>query len=218
MTRFDAVNYISHGVPKAPERLQLRSVRTDASEDSAQDSAQVEPSTSIPVHTELARRATKSAKPVGKVFISYSHRDTRWISRLEVHLKPIVDSGLILHWHDRRIVPGAKWREEIKVAIEAAKIAILLVSADFLASEFISRNELPPLLKASEARGCHILPIIVSPCRFTRIAALAEFQAVNLASRPLSAMKAHEREALFLRVADTIETILQSDQASNTVD
>ncbi len=213
MTRFDAVNYTSHGIAKAPGRSRPLSVQTDAREHQAQKSRreQIGSDAPKPVETTLAEQAEKSAKQTRKVFVGYSHRDVRWISRLEVHLKPIVDIGLISHWHDGRIVPGSKWREEIKLAIETAKIAVLLVSADFLASEFISRNEVPPLLKAAEGKGCHILPIIVGPCRFTRTAALAEFQAVNLASRPLSGMNAHEREALFLRVADTIETILQSD-------
>jgi serine/threonine protein kinase len=146
-----------------------------------------------------------------RVFISYSHRDTRWRERLEVHLKPIVDSGLIISWNDRLIDPGNKWREEIQLAIEAAKIAILLVSADFLASDFIRRNELPPLLKAAESRGCRILPIIVRPCRFLKTPELSQFQAFNSPERPLSAMNPNERESLFSRVADTIENILGRD-------
>jgi hypothetical protein len=210
MTRFDAVNYITHGIAKAPGRSELRRVRAADQEQLAEESRIQIKSGAANAQSALAGAETKPAKPIRNVFISYSHRDGRWISRLEVHLKPIVDTGLISHWHDRLIIPGGRWREEIKLAIESAKITVLLVSADFLASEFISRNELPPLLKAAEEKGCHMLPIILSPCRFAKTPALAEFQAVNLASRPLSGMNAHEREALFLRVADTIETILHS--------
>ena len=67
--------------------------------------------------------------------------------------------------------------------------AVLLVSADFLASDFIADNELPPLLVAAENEGVIILPVIVSPCLFTNVPALARFQAVNLPSKPLSALK-----------------------------
>jgi hypothetical protein len=208
MTRFDTVNYINHGIAKAPGRSQPRPVLTAVVQ--AAQELRDRSGPSVAMRKTPAAELTQSPNPIRKVFISYSHRDLRWISRLEVHLKPIVDAGLISHWHDRLIIPGSRWRDEIKLAIESAKIAVLMVSADFLASEFISRNEVPPLLKAAEERGCHILPIILSPCRFTRTPTLAEFQAVNLASRPLSGMNSHEREALFLRVADTIETILQS--------
>jgi TIR domain-containing protein/ClpA/ClpB-like protein len=209
MTRFDAVNYIAHGIAKAPGRSQPPSIQGAIGQVAQELRSPTEASGVI--QKAPAEQVKQPAKPIRKVFISYSHRDLRWISRLEIHLKPIVDAGLISHWHDRLIIPGSRWRDEIKLAIESAKIAVLMVSADFLASEFISRNEVPPLLKAAEETGCHILPIIVSPCRFTRTPALAEFQAVNSASRPLSGMNAHEREALFLRVADTIETILQSN-------
>jgi TIR domain len=108
------------------------------------------------------------------------------------------------------IIPGEKWRSEIQSTIESAGIAILLISADLLASEFITRKEVPELCKAAEQRGCHILPIIVGPCRFLRTPALSDFQAVNDAARPLSIMKPHEREALFHRVAETIENLLQT--------
>jgi hypothetical protein len=202
MTRFDAVNYISHGIAKAAGQ------RIDAE----QPATATIVSGTLPIdglvlnETLDGRRKTLSKK----VFISYSHRDRRWISRLEVHLKPIADLGVVEYWHDGMISPGRRWREEIKASIEKAQIAILLISADFLASEFISKNELPPLLKAAEEKGCHILPIIVAPCRFLRHDALAEFQSVNPPSRPLSGMNAHDREMLFVRVADTIEKIFET--------
>jgi hypothetical protein len=123
------------------------------------------------------------------------------------------DLGVIEYWHDGMISPGRKWRDEIGASIEQAQIALLLVSADFLASDFISKNELPPLLKKAEENGCHILSVIVGPCRFLRHDALAEFQSVNPPSRPLSGMNAHDRETLFVRVADTIEKILENRTA-----
>jgi hypothetical protein len=207
MTRFDAVNYMSHGIAKAPNHSKSIGGPIDNNR-TAEEVLRILPTATTSIQ-ETSREVSSISASSAKVFISYSHRDIRWISRLEIHLKPIVDAGLIAHWHDGLIVPGKKWQEEIRLALEVAKIAILMVSADFLASEFIARNEIPPLLKAAEERGCHILPIIVSPCRFLRTPALAEFQAVNLPSRPLSGMNAHDRETLFVRVTDTIETILQ---------
>ena len=83
-----------------------------------------------------------------------------------------------------------------------------MISADYLASEFITKNEIPPLLKAAEERGCRILPIILSPCGFLKSPGLVQFQPINPPFRPLSAMNHHERETQFARVAETIEGLL----------
>jgi hypothetical protein len=199
MTRFDAVNYISHGISKIPgHQGEVR--LSDIAE-------QIR--TSWPTSdSEITAQTDVKESSRARIFISYSHTDLRWISRLDVHLKPIVDNGLVARWDDRQIKPGSKWREEIRLAINAASIAILFISADYLASEFITKDELPPLLRAAEEKGCQILPIIVSPCRYLRTLALAEFQAINSPSRPLTRMSTHEREALFSRVAEVIEDAL----------
>ena len=77
---------------------------------------------------------------------------------------------------------------EIAEAMERASAAILLVSADFLASDFIVTNELPPLLKKARSEGTQILPLILSNCRFERDPELSAFQAVNDLGRPLASL------------------------------
>src|SRR5271170_5638040 len=99
-----------------------------------------------------------------KVFVSYSHADEVWLKRLQIHLKPLHRQGLVDLWDDTRIAPGQKWKFEIESAINSAAVAILLVSADFLASDFIDKDELPPLLAAAEDKGTMILPLIIGPC------------------------------------------------------
>ena len=91
-----------------------------------------------------------------KVFISYSHSDGEYLDRLLVHLKPLEKEGLIDLWVDTRLRAGDRWRKEIDKALQRAIVAILLVSADFLASEFITDNELPPLLRNAEERGIEL--------------------------------------------------------------
>src|SRR6202022_3571589 len=97
-----------------------------------------------------------------KVFISYSHSDAEWLQRLQVHLRPLVRTSTIALWADTKITPGSKWQDEIGRALAATKVAILLVSADFMASDYIAGRELPALLEASEKDGAIILLVIVS--------------------------------------------------------
>lgn len=88
---------------------------------------------------------------IGTVFISYSHKDKQWLERLKVHLKPFVDDISIDVWDDTRIRVGDDWQGEIESALNKAKVAVLLISADFLASEFIKNNEIPNILAGMDA-------------------------------------------------------------------
>ena len=103
------------------------------------------------------------------VSISYSHNDQEYLDRLLVHLKPLERDGLIDLWVDTKLRAGDRWKTEIEKALQKATVAVLLVSADFLSSDFIIDNELPPLLRNAEERGTRIIPLIIKPCRFTRI-------------------------------------------------
>lgn len=150
------------------------------------------------------------------IFVSYSHKDRKWLQRLQVHLRPLECDKAVKHWDDTMLVAGRRWKVEIETVLASAKVAILLVSADFLASEFIVSRELPKLLSNARKSGAVILPIIISPCRFTEISTLAAFQAMNPPSRPLIKMTRCEQEELFVKTTQAIERALtrQSTVAS----
>jgi TIR domain len=152
----------------------------------------------------LAKEAGKIATLAKrKVFVSYSHTDARWLERLRVHLKPIEREGIVDLWDDTKIAAGIQWKGAISEALETSKVAVLLISADFLASDFIAEHELPTLLTQAEAGGTTILPVIVSPCLFDRTA-LSAFQTVNVPKKPLSVLPATEREQVLVDVAEAI--------------
>jgi hypothetical protein len=139
-----------------------------------------------------------------KVFISYSHENKEERDRLLVHLRAAkLNNKTIEWWDDTQIKPGEEWHKEIQKAIASTRIAILLVSVDYLASEFITQNELPPFFTASEEEGITILPVILGPCSF-KYTDLARFQAVNDPSVPLSRMNKHEKDEVWNKVVETI--------------
>jgi len=144
-----------------------------------------------------------------KAFISYSHNDSEYMKRLLVHLKPLERKGLIDIWRDTKIKTGDKWKEKITKALSESNIALLLISADFMASDFIVENELPPLLSKAEVQGTKILPVILSHCRFSREDSLNRFQAANSPDKPLSVMSECEREEIYDKIATDIEVALK---------
>jgi len=139
-----------------------------------------------------------------KVFISYSHNDARYLRQLVEHLVYYERNNLIEFWSDEKISAGAQWRDEIKRAIEATKVAVLLLSPSFLASEFIAENELPPLLLAAKEEGAIILPIIVRSSNFEDTE-IAKFQAVNSPSKPVAGMKPYQRDEFWAKVVRDIK-------------
>jgi hypothetical protein len=150
-----------------------------------------------------------------QAFISYARKDAKHLHRLQVHLRPYRRKE-ILHtfWDDTKIAPGSDWQAAIQEALASARVAILLISADYLASPFVEEIELPPLLTAAKAQETLVLPIILSPCAL-KMTALAQFQTVNPPALPVSKMTYHQREELWAQVASMAHTALVSLTAKN---
>lgn len=142
------------------------------------------------------------------VFISYRHTDKEFLDELKVHLRPLEKSQRLDVWADQRIMAGSNWKHEIESALQRAHVAILLISPDFLASDFIVDNELPVLLTKAEEKGVTILPLILRPCRFSRDPQLKIFQAVNPPDIPLASLPQWERDQYYDCVARRIEDLL----------
>lgn len=194
VSRLDLVNYLSHGIKPTPTR---RSDKIDSESEQfiRYEMAKME-------DQGWQRNASVPSPP--RLFVSYSHADSACLERLLVHLRPLQKSKAIACWSDKSIRTGDKWRQEIRKNLDDAAIAILLVSADFLASDFIVDNELPPLLVKAEAQGIRILPVILKPCGFTRDTVLSSFQAINDPSSPLLGLTHIEQEAVYNRIADEV--------------
>ena len=132
------------------------------------------------------------------MFISYSHADRDWVERLKRMMAPLLrGSGQELRlWDDSQIEAGRQWREAIETALAQAKVALLLVSDHFLASEFVMGEEVPKLLAAAEAEGVRVLWVSLSAC-LVEETEIHQYQAVLPPSRPLDQMaEAEAKEAL----------------------
>jgi formylglycine-generating enzyme required for sulfatase activity len=161
------------------------------------------------VNTKLQNQARESiSMNRDQVFISYSHKDKGWLEKLQIHLAPLQRDGTIAVWADTAIKPGQIWKEEIEKALERAKVAVLLVSPDFLASKFIAENELPPLLEANKTEGLTILWIPVRASHYRRTA-IAAYQAVHDPVKPLSGMSRARQDSALVRIVEAIEAIAQ---------
>ncbi len=144
------------------------------------------------------------------VFVSYSHADSEHLRRLQVHLSPLKRWTNLNIWDDTRLGAGDDWRSEIGKALSDCSAAILLVSADFLASDFISTDELPPLLQKASENGTRIIPIVLKPCLYTSHPELRKFQALNSPDQPLIGMDEAGKEALWSKLAKTVYDMIET--------
>jgi hypothetical protein len=96
-----------------------------------------------------------------KLFISYSHRDDRYREQLVTHLAGLRRQGVIADWHDQKIVPGTEWRDAIGQNLDAADCVLLLVSSDFLASDFCYSIEMQRALEKHREGRVLVIPVIL---------------------------------------------------------
>jgi hypothetical protein len=151
------------------------------------------------------------------IFISYSRADKNCLERVKVHLKPIEREHNVIVWNDTKLRSGEKWRPAISKALASAKVAILLVSADFLASDFVITNELPALLRAAGKEGLIILPVIVSRCSFS-FSPLNQYQTVNDPGNPLDSMVGGQAEEVFYKLFERVYEIFVPATSPRTTD
>jgi hypothetical protein len=142
-----------------------------------------------------------------QVFVSYSHKDKKFLDELLVHLKPLERAGRVTVWSDQQINPGARWFGEIKIALASSKVVVMLLTSNFLASDFIQEHELGPVLKEAEAGGVTILWILVRACSYHETA-LRNFQAVMPLDKPLAQMKA-ERDSAWVQICKEIKKAIE---------
>lgn len=148
---------------------------------------------------------------MGRIFVSYSHKDKKWLKDLQTFLKPHLRGGDIESWDDTQIRTGQKWKEIIDQELERATVALFLVTPNFLASQFINDVELPALLKSADERGVHIVWIAVRHGAYKKATDgkdksrnLTDYQCANDPKRPLASLRVNERDQVWTEICETI--------------
>jgi tetratricopeptide (TPR) repeat protein len=113
---------------------------------------------------------------VPSVFVSYSHKDEKWKDRLLPHLRMFEQEDRLTIWEDRQIDAGSTWYDKLKAAMEAAEVAVCLISANYLSSDFCVKEEIPYFLKRRTDNGLLLLPILIDECLWEEIDWLKSIQ------------------------------------------
>ena len=137
-----------------------------------------------------------------EVFFSYAHEDEELKDKLADQLAILQRLGVITKWHDRMIVAGADWRQEIERRLNSAQIILLLISADFLASDFCYGAEMTRAIERHNSGEARTIPIILRACLW-RNAPFGKLQALPKNAKPVTSWS--NLDEAFENIAQGIE-------------
>ncbi|MBA2660296.1 MAG: toll/interleukin-1 receptor domain-containing protein [Nitrosospira sp.] len=126
-----------------------------------------------------------------KVFISYSHKDEIHKEALDEHLSMLKQNHIIDTWHDRRIIAGQNWSEEISENLEQSDLILLLVSPSFLASDYCFNVEMKRAIEMHKEGKARLIPIVIRPCDWGS-GGLSDFQAVPKDAKAITSWGNHD--------------------------
>lgn len=150
--------------------------------------------------------ALSTSKPL-KLFLSYVPTDERFLNRLLDHLATLKHAGSVSEWYLRKILPGQTRQDEIDKHINSADVILLLVSASFLASEYIQGHELASILHLHQARKAHLIPLILRPVAWQNTP-FGHLEALPRDGKPITLWR--DRDSAWLDVAQGISALAQA--------
>src|SRR6266581_9251503 len=119
-----------------------------------------------------------------KIFFCYAHEDEPLLNKLKAHLRPLQRQGLIDVWYDRDIDAGIEWEQAIKEQLNISQIILLLVSPDFMDSDYCYGTEMKLALKRHEQKEAQVIPVILRPCLW-KSSPLGKLQALPTDGKPV---------------------------------
>ena len=147
-----------------------------------------------------------SDKP--SIFISYSHEDEEEMKFVYRHLRPLERYGKLECWHDKKMSGGDAWRQGIKRQLDQCSIAIILISIDFLNSEFIQNHEVQQMLERHARDQLRIYPIRIRSCHYKTHPWLDELNHRPECGTWLMETEEKKREPLMTAIVAEIDELL----------
>lgn len=141
-----------------------------------------------------------------EVFCSYAHADERWRKKLDTHLSMLKRQGLISTWSDRQISAGTDWKHDLDTHLNRASMILLLISPDFLASDFCYSVEMKRALERHQTGEARVIPILIRPVDW-KGAPFAHLQALPTEAKPISAWS--NKDTAFADVAAGIRRAIE---------
>jgi TIR domain len=148
-----------------------------------------------------------------RVFFSYAHQDEHLRDELAKQLKILERNGTIQGWHDRKITPGSEWKGEIDQHLERAQIILLLISPDFLNSDYCWEVEMRKAMEYHESQKATVIPVILRHCPW-QIGPFAKLQALPKNAKPIASWT--DRDEALTNVADGVFKVANRIRAFNS--
>jgi internalin A len=161
--------------------------------------------------TRKRERAIEAKGEAVRLFISYSHKDENLRNELQIHLKLLQRQGIIDAWDDRRLDAGDEWKRKIDDNLERADIILLLVSADFIASDYCYEKEMTRALERHDKNEARVVPVIVRDVSW-RKAPFAKLQALPKEGKAIPLWP--DKDTAWRNVAEGIEEVAEQIERS----
>lgn len=120
-----------------------------------------------------------------KIFFCYAHKDKKRLNKLKKHLEILRKSGFIEWWHDKDISAGTEWEPQISEHLSNADIILLLISSDFMASDYCYSQQMQRALERHRTRQARVIPVILRPV-YWKCAPFSQLQALPNKGKPVS--------------------------------
>src|SRR2546421_6975565 len=149
-----------------------------------------------------------------EIFCCYAREDQELLRNLKKHLMPLQRQALITIWSDTDINAGATWEEEIDKHLNTAHIILLLVSSDFMDSEYCYSKEMKQAMQRHERGEARVIPILLRPT-YWKGAPFDKLQALPTNAKPVTDHSWHTEDSALYDVAEQISTVVKELRIQN---
>src|SRR6266436_6409019 len=147
------------------------------------------------------------------IFFSYAHEDEASLNKLQKHLRPLYREGLIdLMWHDRNISAGTEWEQEIDTYLNKAQVILLLISSDFMASDYCYSKEMTRSIERHDQQEARVIPVILRHAQWKKTP-IGKLQALPTDGKPVKSWQ--DEDEAFFNVVEGIRKAIEELNVQN---